>query len=240
MLATESPPLALWIAHQDAIFRRGLKSALNESRLRFEVGMVDPAATKIDSLASLVGVLITDTDTGVVVASAQRRLATARTLRIVVLGGSRERHDVATVIECGVRGYLLPGFPLDALTDAIHTVSRGMRYLCRGAAQRMLEINSRELLTSRELEVLRYVMGGHSNKEIAIELDIAVGTVKAHVKSVFSKFDVGSRTEAACVATERGIAPLRRMHRISRLSRRLESSTRHRISDALHQLSNPT
>ena len=61
------------------------------------------------------------------------------------------------------------------------------------------------MLTSREDEVLRLLAKGLSNKSIARELDIAAGTVKVHVKSIMSKLDASSRTEAASIATARGL-----------------------------------
>ena len=60
-------------------------------------------------------------------------------------------------------------------------------------------------LTRREGDILRQMMLGRSNKRIAIELTVAIGTVKTHVKSILDKLDAASRTEAAAIAQRRGI-----------------------------------
>lgn len=72
-------------------------------------------------------------------------------------------------------------------------------------AQRIAADFAREPLTTREEDVLQLLARGLCNKSIAGRLGIAVGTVKAHVKSIFGKLEASSRTEAASIATELGI-----------------------------------
>jgi DNA-binding NarL/FixJ family response regulator len=91
------------------------------------------------------------------------------------------------------------------LVAGIRALARGENYLCDAVAHQLSRIAPRDMLTSREDEVLRLLARGRSNKSIARELDIAVGTVKVHVKSILSKLDASSRTEAASIATERGL-----------------------------------
>ena len=72
-------------------------------------------------------------------------------------------------------------------------------------AQRLGDSLSGEALTSREEEVLRLVVDGLCNKSIARCLDISVGTVKSHLKGIFDKLNVKSRTQALCAAERRGL-----------------------------------
>ena len=72
-------------------------------------------------------------------------------------------------------------------------------------ANRVAEWMKQRALTPREADILRQMMLGHSNKRIALELNVAVGTVKTHVKSILDKLDAASRTEAVAIAQRRGI-----------------------------------
>jgi DNA-binding NarL/FixJ family response regulator len=72
----------------------------------------------------------------------------------------------------------------------------------------MADSLTREALTAREAEVLDLLACGQCNKSIARQLDIAVGTVKAHVKAIMAKLDASSRTQAVSVAAQRGLVSL--------------------------------
>lgn len=114
-------------------------------------------------------------------------------------------------IRSGAIGYLLKDTGSDELCRAIHTAVGGQVQLSRQVAQRLAaeqdDVVSIESLTERETEVLRLIAQGCSNKEIALSLDIAEKTVKAHVGSLFNKLGVTSRTQAALLAIRSGLAP---------------------------------
>ncbi len=115
-------------------------------------------------------------------------------------------------IRAGAIGYLLKDTGSDELCRAIRTAYGGQVQLSRQAAQRMAAIRDEEnllqTLTEREMDVLRLVARGRSNKEIALELVIAEKTVKAHVGSILSKLGAASRTQAALIAMRAGIVRL--------------------------------
>jgi DNA-binding NarL/FixJ family response regulator len=113
--------------------------------------------------------------------------------------------DVQRALQAGVGGYLLAGCSLDELVIAVRTVGRGGRHICDRAANVAAQSLMRTPLTAREAEVLRLMADGLSNKRIAIRLDIALGTVKAHTKAILSKLEAASRTEATAVAEQRGL-----------------------------------
>ena len=106
--------------------------------------------------------------------------------------------------------------PLLRRIEAVRSLHLGQRFLCNAASASMAESVTQELLTGREREVLALMSQGLDNKSIALRLDIALGTVKSHVKAVLAKMAARSRTQAVAVARQRGLVqdttpgPLRR------------------------------
>ncbi len=118
-------------------------------------------------------------------------------------------------IEAGARGYLLKDVSLQQLTDAIHAVAQGRSLVQPAVTQRLLRglqsmnntfssLEQPEALTKREMEILRLMATGFSNKEIAASLHVAEGTVKNHVSNILSKLGVRDRTRAVLKAFELG------------------------------------
>jgi DNA-binding NarL/FixJ family response regulator len=122
---------------------------------------------------------------------------------------------IIEAMEAGASGYMLKEAPFSELAAAIRQVLRGESMLTEALAARMLrrlgkhaEANQPLLadpLTPRELEVLRLVAQGKTNREIAARLMIAPGTVKLHVEHIISKLDVSDRTQAAVRAIQFGL-----------------------------------
>jgi DNA-binding NarL/FixJ family response regulator len=155
-----------------------------------------------------VDVVIADSSTATTIAEDGRHFDPPKGLesvRILVLAPRAREHDVRNALEQGIHGFVLTGSPVRDLLDGVRTLSRGGNYLCASLAQQLARLAERDRLTSREDEVLRLLARGLCNKSIARDLDIAVGTVKVHVKSIMSKLDANCRTEAASIATERGL-----------------------------------
>jgi DNA-binding NarL/FixJ family response regulator len=113
--------------------------------------------------------------------------------------------NVRRALECGVSGYLPQSCQPDQLIDATLALARGQRYLERSVAQRLADAMTQDLPTPREIDVLRLMAIGLCNKAISSELNIAVGTVKAHIKALLQKLEAATRTEAADVARRRGL-----------------------------------
>jgi len=115
-------------------------------------------------------------------------------------------------IRAGAIGYLLKDTGSDELCRAIHAAVAGQVQLSRQVAQRMItnydEDRLIQTLTEREMDVLRQLVQGCSNKEIALNLSIAEKTVKAHVGNILAKLGVTSRTQAALIAVRSGLAKL--------------------------------
>ncbi len=127
---------------------------------------------------------------------------------IIVLTTFDGDEDIYRAIKAGAKGYLLKDTAREALMESIRRVHAGETCIPPALAAKLADRVSGEALSAREIEVLQRIAAGKSNKEIGAELFISEGTVKTHVKSIFSKLDVVSRTEAVATATRRGLIQL--------------------------------
>jgi DNA-binding NarL/FixJ family response regulator len=128
-------------------------------------------------------------------------------VRIVVLSSYGGGDDVSRAIQSGASGYVMKSMPLERVLEAVRTVYAGGQYIPREIASCMSERIHSDLST-RELEVLRLISKGRSNKEIASALGIVEGTVKAHVTNILGKLDAADRTQAITIAVKRQILQL--------------------------------
>jgi NarL family two-component system response regulator LiaR len=137
-------------------------------------------------------------------------------VRILVLTSFAADDQVFPAIQAGALGYLLKDAGPAELVQAIHRVHRGEPFLDSTLASRVLyEIahpprmkQTSDPLTERELEVLKLVAHGKSNREIADELVVAEGTVRTHVSIILSKLHLASRTQATLFALREGLTSL--------------------------------
>ena len=128
--------------------------------------------------------------------------------QIVVLTTYDGDEDIYRAIKAGAKAYLLKDTARDALVETVRRVHAGETYLPPQLAAKLAERLSGQALSPREIDVLQRMAVGKSNKEIGAELFISEGTVKTHIKSIFSKLDVVSRTEAVATANRRGLIQL--------------------------------
>ena len=125
--------------------------------------------------------------------------------RILMLTTYDGDHDIQRALEAGALGYVLKNVTGDELVRAVRTVHSGQRYLPQAVAARLAEGLARPELTPREIEVLKFVVKGLSNKEIGDRLQMSEHTAKTHLKSILAKLGARDRTEAATSALQRGI-----------------------------------
>src|SRR6516162_2300413 len=128
--------------------------------------------------------------------------------RIIVLMTFDGDEDIYRAFQAGAKGYLLKDVPREALMDSIRRVNAGETCVPVDLAAKLAERVSGETLSAREIDVLKLMAKGKSNKEIGSALFISEGTVKSHVKAIFAKMNVVSRTEAVATATRRGLIQL--------------------------------
>ncbi len=125
--------------------------------------------------------------------------------RIVVLTTYSGDAQAVRAFQAGASGYLLKGTLRKELLDTIRTVHAGRRRIPPEIAVEIAEHHTDDALTQREVEVLRRVAAGNSNKIVAAELAISEETVKAHMRSILAKLAANDRTHAVTIALKRGI-----------------------------------
>jgi len=128
--------------------------------------------------------------------------------RVIVLTTFDGDENIYRALQAGARGYLLKDMFGEELMDAIRAVHAGKTRIPAVVAQRLAERMRGPELTSREMDVLRLIVGGKSNKEIGGALHISEATVKTHINNLLGKLGVSDRTQAATTAIQRGIVEL--------------------------------
>jgi DNA-binding NarL/FixJ family response regulator len=176
---TQSSRIKILIAHGDPLVAAGLAVSL-QKQPDFEA-YVWPASNQSSATASDLSrpdVVVADYDSGMrLIAS-----AAAGSHRVVILTHSDGEARIRDALEQGARGYLLLGCSLRDLFDALRSVRAGGLAIGPLVAARVAEWMTQRALTRREGDILRQMMLGRSNKHIAMALNVAIGTVKTHVK----------------------------------------------------------
>lgn len=125
--------------------------------------------------------------------------------RIVILTTYDSDNDIYRAIRAGAKGYLLKDARREELLDCIRKVNNGETCIPAALCQKLVTVVTSDALTEREAQVLDLLAKGKSNKEIATALHISAYTVKAHLRGVYTKLHVMSRTEAITAASHRGL-----------------------------------
>lgn len=128
--------------------------------------------------------------------------------RLLIMTTYDGDEDIFRSLSQGAKGYLLKDAPRQEILSAIRAVSEDRPYTSSSIAAKALQRMVKPSLTQRELDVLQQLAQGRSNKDIARRLQITEGTAKTHVKSILTKLDAISRTEAVAVAHKRGLVHL--------------------------------
>ncbi len=212
--ASTPPRIGVVVIHRDALVRAGLLAALSQNdAFRVVEGIAasaitDPAAVPDDVNGEPVILADYEAALDIVGTARQGAMSTSRRVPRVMVVTHRDREsEIRHALERGILGYLMVGCAIPELLDGVRALHRDDRFISAPAAQRLAESLSHPSLTTRESAVLQRLCAGHSNKSIAQTLDIAVGTVKAHVRSILDKLDASTRTEAAAIARARGLCP---------------------------------
>jgi DNA-binding NarL/FixJ family response regulator len=213
-------PLRILVADDHLLFRQGLIS-LMKTRPDL-VKVVGEASSGREAVAltqdlrpdvTLLDIYMPEGD-GLQAAKVIRRIVPETA--IVILTSSELEMHLYEAVHIGVAGYLLKNLDAHELFDLLNGIERGEAVLTRAMAARLLKdvtrrTNASDLhsdeLTEREIEVLRLVVQGASNPEIAEELCITVNTVKSHVKNILYKLCLENRTQVATYAMQTGLVP---------------------------------
>lgn len=228
MQAPDQPPIRILVVDDHTLFRRGLMALLARDPQLAVIGDAADAGQAQRKAQELQPdlILLDNHLPGVNGVDALPALIEAAPgARILMLTVSEDENDLAAALRGGAAGYLLKTIEGDALTAAIQRAMQGdsvvapemmsklvaaYRGATKGAAAPLAHPattagTSIASLSPRELDILRGIVRGASNKEIAREHGIAETTVKIHVQHVLRKLDVSSRVHAAVIATEHGL-----------------------------------
>ena len=208
---TEQEPIRVLLADDHAVVQAGLAALINAEPDMTIVGRARDGLEAVSLYRALspdvllLGLRMPKLDgLGVI----KELFAIDRRVKVLVLTMFDGDQDIVRPLEAGAKGYLLMDTLPDQVLDAVRAVHAGKSVVPPEVAARVAEHLSSESLTQRELDVLRSIVGGRANKEIAYELDVSEGTVKTHVCNLLQKLRCGSRAEAVAVAIRRGFLRL--------------------------------
>jgi len=214
--------ISVLLVDDQALFREGLRAVLSvQPGLRVVAEAADGREAVADAKRWTPQVVLMDLRMPVmdgVEATRKVREASPHS-QAIVLTTFDDDEQVFEALRAGALGYLLKDAPPARLVEAIAAAARGESFLQPSIAAKVLAEFNRlspkkvpaeleamwEKLSSRELEVLRQLAEGKSNKEIGAALNLAEGTVKNHLSNVFGKLGVLDRTQAALLAREKGL-----------------------------------
>src|SRR5687768_651815 len=128
--------------------------------------------------------------------------------RILVLTTYDGDENIYRALQAGALGYLLKDMPREEFVAAVHKVANGEYYIPQQVAARLAQRLPAADLSQREMEVLKLIVEGRSNKEIADRLGLSESTIKNHVNGLLAKLHVQDRTQAVTTALKRGIVTL--------------------------------
>ena len=208
--ATLSPArtIRIFVADDHLVYRIGIRNLL-ASEAGFEViGEAPDGVQAIELYLSLKpDVLLLDLrmprKNGIEVVQAIRR--DHPKAKILVVTSYQTEEEIFQVLQAGALGYVLKDVGRDTLIEAVRSVDAGTRWISPAIARQFADRAVREELTVRELEVLKLLARGLTNREIANVYSISANTVKNHLNSLMAKLDVADRTEAVSFCLARGI-----------------------------------
>lgn len=128
--------------------------------------------------------------------------------RVIILTTYKGDVQASRALKAGARAYLLKSLLRTELIDTIRAVQAGERRIGREIDTQLLDYFDADALSDREIDVLRLIADGNSNRSIATQLNISEGTVKGRIKSLLAKLGARDRTQAVIIAVRRGIITL--------------------------------
>ncbi|GAA1565975.1 response regulator transcription factor [Dactylosporangium maewongense] len=206
-----TPPIRLLIVDDHPIVRDGLRGAFAGTAEFEVVGVAGDGAAAVERAVELrPDVVLMDLRMPVVDgAEAIRRLRQrAPEVRVLVLTTFDTDHDVLPAIEAGATGYLLKDAPVEDLLRAVRSAARGESVLAPAVAGRLMGRVRRPVsgtLSQRELQVLKLIADGASNREAAAGLLISEASIKTHLLHIYDKLGVRDRAGAVAEAFRRGL-----------------------------------
>lgn len=206
--AQHSGVIRILTADDHQLLREGIAAVLENQEDMTLIGQAGSGHEAIESFrrlrpdVTLMDLRMPDMSGIEAISAIRREFANARIIVLTTYAGDAQ---AAAALKAGAAGYLLKNLVRKELIETIRAVHAGKRRVPPEIAMEIAEHVADDTLSEREIEVLRRVAAGKSNKVIGAELDISEGTVKTHMKSILPKLDASDRTHAVMIAIKRGI-----------------------------------
>lgn len=219
-IATQAPPVRILLADDLLLFRRAIAELIDDQDDLTVVGQADNGVEAVEMAQALrPDIVVLDVEMPVMdgIAAARRLRELMPDTRIVMLTVWEDDDHLLEAVQLGVHGYLLKDLRPTELYDMLRSVMRDETPVSPALVGRLLTAlrqNGRRAvvpesgeatLSRRELEVLRLVADGLSNKEIGVALSITEGTVKNHVHNALAKLGMDNRIQAAAYIVRQGL-----------------------------------
>lgn len=204
-------PIRILTVDDHELLREGIAAMLEGEKGMVLVGQAGSGREAIESFrrlrpdVTLMDLRMPDMNGIEAITAIRREFPKAHIIVLTTYAGDAQ---AAAALRAGAAGYLLKSLVRNELVETIHAVHAGRRRVPPEIATEIAEHVADDTLTRRELEVLRGVAAGKSNKLIAVELTISEETVKTHMKSILPKLNASDRTQAVLTALKRGILDL--------------------------------
>jgi two-component system NarL family response regulator len=208
---TANQRIRVFVVEDHTVVRQGLIALLSSAPEIEVVGFAKDGQDAADRYVSLMpDVTLMDLQMPVMsgVEAIQQIRRTLPAARFIVLTTFDGDEDIYRAMQAGARAYLLKGMGIEELVQAIQAVHAGRGRIPSVIAEKLAQRVSSDELSAREVEVLRRIVAGRANKEIASDLHITEATVKSHVNSLLGKLGASDRTHAAVLGLQRGIVHL--------------------------------
>lgn len=214
-LPTDSTPLRVLIVEDDPMMQLGLEQSLSAHPQITIVGQAEDGYMGVEAAKELHPDLIV-MDIGLPrldgIAATQQIKAALPKVRVVMLTSHTTEREIIASLSSGADAYCIKGASVDRLLKAIAAAAEGATYLDPQIASSVVKHLSPPTpnsnianLSQRELEVLKLIVEGYSNPEIASALYLSANTIKTHVRGIMNKLAVDDRVQAAVVALRSGL-----------------------------------
>ncbi|KAB8330777.1 response regulator transcription factor [Scytonema tolypothrichoides VB-61278] len=211
----QSPPQRILIVEDDPVMRLGLEQFFEEYPEYQIVGIAADGYTGVEAAIKLQPDLVI-MDIGLPqldgIAATKQIKTNLQNVRVVMLTSHNNETEMIAALASGADACCIKGTSLEQLSVAMSAAQTGATYLDPLIARRVIEhlkppasTKNTSQLSSRELEVLKLIVEGRSNPEIAAELYMSVSTVKTHIRNIMNKLAVNDRVQAAVVALRNGL-----------------------------------